>query len=411
MHSSVHGFRFVLLNDYFTNEARMIPNAHIHRNGYESERTLGVNERIHVTRPFLPPLEEFMPYLETIWREGWVTNNGRYHQELEDALCSYLGVKYISLFSSGTAALIVAIKELGLCDEVITTPYSFVATVHSLVWNGVKPIFVDIDPVTMNISPEAIERAITSKTTGILPVHVYGNPCNVEEIGSIARKYSLKIVYDSCHAFGVKVRGASILNFGDLSVLSFHATKVFNTFEGGAIVSHDQSTKQRIDLLKNFGFSNETTVIMTGINAKMNEFQSALGVLQIKYIDDAIQMRSIVVDNYRKLLAGIDGLSFMSDIDGVSHNYSYFPIMIDVERFGRSRDDVYEELKMNNIHARRYFFPLISHFHPYRDNPTSSPVNLRNAESLAQRVLCLPVYPELAWPDQMRIISTIKGML
>jgi dTDP-4-amino-4,6-dideoxygalactose transaminase len=388
----------------------MIPNAKVHPFGFRVERPSRDEQTVYVTKPFLPPLEEFIPYLEDIWREGWVTNNGHYHQELESALCEYLGVKHVSLFSNGTAALMTAIRELGLEGEVITTPYSFVATAHSLVWSGVRPVFVDIDQASMNICPKAVEQAITSNTTGILPVHVYGRPCKLKEIEAIAQKYGLKVLYDACHAFGVKVDGTSVLNFGDLSVLSFHATKVFNTFEGGAVISHDPETKKRLDLMKNFGFASETEVVMTGMNAKMNEFQSALGVLQLKYVDEAITRRAVVFEHYRKVLSGIEGLTLIEEAEGVCHNYSYFPVLFDETILGFTRDDAYVELKKRNIHARRYFFPLISHFEPYKDNPSSAPSYLRNAEQIAKRVLCLPVYPDLEWPDQMRIVEVITGL-
>ena len=300
------------------------------------------NDPIYVTRPFLPPLEEFQEYLEDIWVTKQLTNKGKYHDLFENKLAEYLNVKFVSLFSNGTLALISALQTLRITGEVITTPFSFVATTHALHWNGIKPVFCDIDPVTFNLDPQKIEAAITPKTTAIMPVHVYGNPCDVNKIQDIAGTYGLKVIYDACHAFGVTLNGNSILNFGDLSVLSFHATKVFTTFEGGAIICHDETTKRRIDFLKNFGFAGETTVVATGINAKMNEFQAALGILQLKYIDQSIQKRKKIVEYYRQNLCGVPGISFFEDITGVRHNYAYFPIIIDEEEFGKSRDEVYD---------------------------------------------------------------------
>ncbi len=293
-------------------------------------------EKILLTQPFLPPLEEFYPYLEKIWKSKWLTNNGDFHKQFEKELADYLGVKYISLFTNGTLALITALQALKITGEVITTPFSFVATTHSLWWNGIKPVFVDIEPDTFNIDADKIESAITSKTTAIMPVHVYGNPCATEKIQEIADTYGLKIIYDACHAFGVTHNAESILNAGDLSVLSFHATKVFNTFEGGAIICNDEATKKRIDFLKNFGFAGETTVVAPGINAKMSEYQAALGVLQLKYVDEAIEKRKQVAERYREQLRCVEGISFLDDISGVRHNYSYFPILIDEKIFGVS---------------------------------------------------------------------------
>ncbi|MBZ0182682.1 MAG: DegT/DnrJ/EryC1/StrS family aminotransferase [Melioribacteraceae bacterium] len=362
-----------------------------------------LDNKITVTKPSLPPLEEFIPYLESIWKSQNLTNNGEFHKQLEKELAEYLGVKYLSLFTNGTLALLTALQTLKISGEVITTPYSFVATTHSLHWNGIKPVFVDIEPNYCNLDAEKIEAAITPQTTAILPVHVYGNPCNVDKIKEIADNYGLKVIYDACHAFGVKINNNSVLNYGDLSILSFHATKVFTTFEGGAIVCHDETTKRRIDFLKNFGFANETTVVGPGINAKMNEFQAALGVLQLKYVDKAISERRRIVELYRKELAGLDGVRFMDDIEGVTHNYPYFPIFIDNEKFGKTRDEVYEKLKENNIYARRYFYPLISQFPTYRGLESAKSENLPTAERIAEEVLCLPVYSNLQIDDVMRI--------
>ena len=350
---------------------------------------------IYVTQPALPPLEEFQEYLKDIWETKHITNNGRYHQELEKALCNYLGVKYISLFSNGTLALMSALQALRITGEVITTPFSFVATAHSLWWNNIKPVFADIEPDHFNLDPDKAEAAITPLTTAIMPVHVYGNPCQVEKFRKIGETYGVKIIYDACHTFGVKIDGVPVLNFGDLSVMSFHATKVYNTFEGGAIVCHDQATKQRIDYLKNFGFAGETSVVGPGINAKMNEFQAALGVLQLKYVDDNIVKRKSIAEYYREHLKGIKGLKFMEDMPGVKHCYPYFPILIDQKEYGKTRDQVYEELKKYNIFGRRYFYPLITEFSPYKGMASARPENLPVAERAAEQVICLPIYPGL----------------
>ena len=358
---------------------------------------------IYVTRPALPPLEEFIPYLEEIWQSHQLTNNGLFHQELEKSLAEYLGVKHICLFSNGTLALIVALQALRISGEVITTPFSFVATTHALYWNGIKPVFVDIEPAFMNINVEMIESAITPQTTAIMPVHVYGNPCNIEKIQKIADIYGLKVIYDACHAFGVKLNGKGICNFGDLSVLSFHATKVFTTFEGGAIICHDEKTKKRINYLKNFGFADEVTVIVPGINAKMNEFQAALGLLQLNYIDKAIEKRKQITHYYREGLKNILGISYLEDMPDVKHCYGYFPILINVDKFRKTRDDIYEELKRYNIYGRRYFYPLISQFPTYRSLESAQRGMMPVAERITQEVICLPIYPEL----RIKIINQI----
>jgi dTDP-4-amino-4,6-dideoxygalactose transaminase len=363
---------------------------------------------VYVTQPFLPPLEEFLPYLEDIWDRKVLTNNGHYHQELEKALCDYLGVKYISLFTNGTLALVTALQALRISGEVITTPFSFVATTHALWWNNIKPVFIDIEPETFNLDPAKIQAAITPKTTAILPVHIYGNPCNVERIGEIAKANGLKVIYDACHAFGVQINGESILNFGDLSVLSFHATKVYTTFEGGAIVCHDVEMKKRIDKLKNFGFAGETTVIAPGINAKMNEFQAALGLLQLKYIEAIIEKRKVLTQRYRSELQGIPGIAFIEDRPGVKHSYTHFPIFIDEKEYGKSRDMVYEELKKYNIFTRRYFYPLISRFPPYHELESAAPGSMPVAESAAEKVLCLPLYGGLKSEEHDAVIYVIK---
>lgn len=366
-----------------------------------------MNDKITVTSPLLPSLEEFIPYLEDIWKRKWLTNNGYYHQELENALCKYLKVPYISLFTNGTLPLITALQALRISGEVITTPFSFVATTHSIWWNGIRPVFVDIDPETCNIDPEKIEAAITPKTTAIMPVHVYGKPCDTDRIQEIADKYGLKVIYDAAHAFGVEVNGESILNAGDMSTLSFHATKVYNTIEGGALVCHDEKTKLRIDYLKNFGFAGETTVVAPGINSKMDEVRSAYGLLNLKQVNTAIEARRQVAIRYREALKDVEGISFFEDISGVKHNYSYFPIFIDAEKYGMSRDELYFRMKERNVLGRRYFYPLISEFSTYRGLDSASMENLPIANKMAERVICLPMYHSLRQNDIDLIISII----
>lgn len=366
---------------------------------------------ITVTQPSMPPLPEFMEYLERIWESKWLTNNGNLHQELEQALAEYLGVKHLALFSNGTLALITALQALRITGEVITTPYSFVATTHSLWWNGIKPVFADIDPVTFNLDPRRIEAAITPKTTAIMPVHVYGTPCDTERIQEIADTYGLKVIYDAAHAFGVKRNGASVLNAGDLSILSFHATKVYSTIEGGAIVCHDESTKRRIDYLKNFGFAGETKVVAPGINAKLNEVQAAYGLLQLKYIDGYLARRREIARLYRTGLAGISGLSWSEAIEGVEENASYFAILVDSKAFGMERDALYDRLKEHGIHGRRYFYPLISDFSTYSGLASAGAENLPVATEVAKKVICLPIYPDLSNEDVERICRLIKGWM
>jgi dTDP-4-amino-4,6-dideoxygalactose transaminase len=365
------------------------------------------NEPIYVTQPYLPPLEEFIPYLRQIWDKKILTNGGPFHQQLEQALCEFLGVKYISLFTNGTIALVTALQALRIAGEVITTPYSFVATSHSLLWNGIKPVFVDIDPNTFNLDPGKIEAAITPQTTAIMPVHCYGHPCDVEAIQKIADNYNLKVIYDAAHAFGVEDAGGSILRHGDLSILSFHATKVFNTFEGGAIVCPDTKTKQRIDHLKNFGFVDETTVVAPGINGKMSEFNAALGLLQLQHIDAALARRQRIDAAYREALGNIPGIRCPQEAGEQVTNYSYFPILVDAD-YPLSRDALYQKLKENDIHARRYFYPLISEFPMYRGLPSAKPGNLPVASVAAQQVLCLPIYPALESENLARVASVIS---
>jgi dTDP-4-amino-4,6-dideoxygalactose transaminase len=365
--------------------------------------------RITVASPLIPPLEEFEVYLKDIWKSKWLTNNGSYHRQLEEALCKYLDVEYLSLFSNGTLALITALQALRITGEVITTPYSFVATTHSLWWNGIKPVFADIDPKWFNLDPDRIEAAITTKTTAIMPVHVYGNPCEIDRIQEIADKYGLRVIYDAAHSFGVTVNGKTILKEGDMSILSFHATKTYSTVEGGAIVCKDEKTKKRIDYLKNFGFAGETTVVAPGINAKMDEVRSAYGLLSLKYADQALDKRHQVYDYYVKSLKDISGISFSSEMPGVRHNYSYFPILVDAEKYGMSRDALYEKMKSANIYGRRYFYPLISEFSTYRELDSAHPGNLPVSHDVSSRVICLPMHHELTDDDLARIIQVIRA--
>lgn len=345
--------------------------------------------------------------MKDIWDRKWLTNNGHYHQELENALCEYLGVKYISLFTNGTLPLITALQALRITGEVITTPFSFVATTHSLWWNGIKPVFVDIEPETFNIDPYKIEAAITPRTTAIMPVHVYGNPCNTAQIQEIADKYGLKVIYDAAHAFGVTVNGKSILENGDMSTLSFHATKVYNTVEGGALVCRDEQTKKRIDYLKNFGFADEITVVAPGINGKMDEIRSAYGLLNLKQVDKAIENRRQIANQYRHALRNVAGISFMEEIPGVRHNYAYFPIFVDAEKYGMSRDELYFKMKENNIFGRRYFYPLISTFPTYRGLESARQENLPVAAKVADSVICLPMYAGLEKHNVERIVELV----
>lgn len=362
---------------------------------------------ITVTSPLLPNLDEFTDSLKEIWESKWITNNGQFHQKLEAALAEYLKVPYVSLFTNGTLPLLTALQALRITGEVITTPYSFVATTHALWWNGIKPVFVDIDPSTGNIDPQKIEAAITPRTTAILPVHVYGKPCDTEAIQAIADKYGLKVIYDAAHAFGVEVNGESLLNAGDMSTLSFHATKVFNTIEGGAMVMHDEKTKQRIDYLKNFGFANEVEVVGPGINSKMDEIRSAYGLLNLKQVDAAIAARQKVAVAYREALRNVDGISFWDDMPGVRHNYSYFPIFVDAKKYGMTRDELYMKMKDQGVWGRRYFYPLISEFSTYRGLESSRPENLPNAHMMADTVICLPMHHALSDLDVTRIIKTL----
>lgn len=363
---------------------------------------------ITVTSPLLPDLGELNACLQNIWSRKWITNNGHYHQELEKALCEYLKVPYVSLFTNGTLPLITALQALRITGEVITTPYSFVATTHALWWNGIKPVFVDIDPSTGNIDPKKIEAAITPRTTAIMPVHVYGKPCDTVAIQEIADKYGLKVIYDAAHAFGVEVNGESILNAGDMATLSFHATKVYNTIEGGALVMHDAQTKKRIDYLKNFGFAGETEVVAPGINSKMDEVRAAYGLLNLKQVDTAIEARRRVAVRYREALRDVDGISFFDDMPGVKHNYSYFPIFVDAEKYGMTRDELYFKMKDRGVLGRRYFYPLISTFSTYRGLESAHPDNLPEATKMAESVICLPMHHALTAEDVERVLEAIR---
>lgn len=367
-----------------------------------------MKNNIYVTRPYLPPLEEFIPYLETIWENKFLTNNGPFHQQLERELCDYLGLEHLSLFTNGTIALITALQALRVTGEVITTPFSFVATSHSLLWNGIKPVFADIEPDTFNLDPAKLEAAITQQTTAIMPVHCYGHPCDVEGIQKIADNYNLKVIYDAAHAFGVRDAGGSLLRHGDLSVLSFHATKVFNTFEGGAIVCHDAKTKLRIDRLKNFGFVDETVVVAPGINGKMSEFNAALGLLQLKHLEGAVAERKAIDAAYREAFRDVKGIRCFADSGEKVPNYAYFPILVEPP-YPLDREALYRRLRDHDIYARRYFYPLISEFSMYRELPSAQRANLPVATAIAEKVLCLPIYPGLEKAEQEQVIRLIAG--
>ena len=367
------------------------------------------NPQITVTSPLLPNLDEFNKILRQIWESRWITNNGFFHQQLEHALAEYLGVKYLSLFTNGTLPLITALQALGLTKgEVITTPYSFVATTHSIWWNGLSPVFVDVEPTTGNIDPNKIEAAITSNTVAIMPVHVYGQPCENERIDAIAKKHNIKVIYDAAHAFGVCKDGKSILNWGDISTLSFHATKVYGTIEGGALICHNEEMKYQIDNLKNFGFRGETTIVAPGINGKMDEVRAAFGLLNLKQVDAAIKARHKVAQCYRKVIDDIDGLTYLPEFPNIRYNYGYFPIFVNEEKYGMCRDALYNKLKSQGILGRRYFYPLISTLNPYKEYPSASSSNLIVATKMADQVLCLPMHHALSEDDVARIINCIK---
>ena len=367
-----------------------------------------IDKPIYVTSPLLPSLEDFTFLLKEIWESKMLTNNGNFHQKLEEELAKYIKVPYLSLFTNGTLPLITALQAMRITGEVITTPFSFVATTHSLWWNGIKPVFVDIEPETCNLDPSKIEAAITPRTTAIMPVHVYGKPCKTKEIQEIANKYGLKVIYDAAHAFGVEINGESILNFGDMATLSFHATKVYNTLEGGALVVHDEQTKKRIDYLKNFGFASETEVVAPGINSKVDEVRAAYGLLNLKQVDHAINSRRKVAIRYRDELQGVKGITFFNDIPGVRHNYSYFPIFINAEEYGMTRDELYFKMKEHNVFGRRYFYPLISTFSTYRGLDSANPDNLPVATQMSNNVICLPMHHALSENEVEYILQIIK---
>ncbi len=364
---------------------------------------------MNVTSPLMPDLDEFSHMLKELWESRWITNNGRFHQQLEEALRKYLKVPYISLFTNGTLPLLTALQALRVSGEVITTPYSFVATTHSIWWNGLKPVFVDIDPSNCGMDPDRIEAAITPRTTAIMPVHCYGKPCDIVRIQQIADKYGLKVIYDAAHCFGVEVNGKSILEYGDISTLSFHATKVYNTVEGGAMVVHDATMKQRIDYLKNFGFESETEVIAPGINSKMDEVRAIYGLLNLQLVDAAIEARHKVATRYRETLRTVKGIRFFEDMPGVKHNYSYFPIFVNADEYGITRDELFFRLREHGIVGRRYFYPLISSFSTYRGLPSAATENLPNATRIANEVICLPIHHELTAEDVDRVLEIVVG--
>ena len=366
-------------------------------------------ESIKVTSPLLPDLAEFEELLHDIWDRKWVTNNGEYHRRLEQALAEYLKVPYVSLFTNGTLPLITALQALDIKGEAITTPYSFVATTHALWWNGIKPVFVDIDLATGNLDPTKIEAAITPQTSAIMPVHVYGCPCDTKAIQAIADRHGLKVIYDAAHAFGVEVEGKSILNAGDISTLSFHATKVYSTIEGGAMVMHDEETKKHIDHLKNFGFAGETEVVAPGINSKMDEIRAAIGLLNLQQVDAAIEARRHIAIAYREALRNVEGITFWEDQPGVRHNHGYFPIFVDAKKYGMTRDELYFRMQEQGIYGRRYFYPLISTFSPYRDLESARPENLPVATRIADEVICLPMHHALSEEDIERVVSVVKN--
>jgi dTDP-4-amino-4,6-dideoxygalactose transaminase len=368
-------------------------------------------KKIPVTRPFVPPLEEFEPYLREIFASRQLTNDGPFHRELEMQLTDFLRVPHLTLTANGTSSLLLALKVLDLKGEIITTPFSFPTTAHSILWTGNTPVFADIEPRFLNIDPKRIEEAVTEKTCAIMATHVFGNPCETDRIGRIAEKHGLAVIYDACHTFGIDLHGQSLLNLGDLSVISFHATKVFTTIEGGAVVSHDPETKRKLDLLRNSGIAGEDSVPLAGINAKMNEMEAAFGLLHLKYFHSTLERRKLVYERYLENLQGVEGLNPVGIHPGICYNYGYFPILISAESFGRSRDEIYTGLKIENILSRKYFTPLISHYPAYHNLPTAQDHNLPVAVRIAKEVLCLPVYDDLELEDVDRICDLILGKL
>jgi dTDP-4-amino-4,6-dideoxygalactose transaminase len=360
---------------------------------------------IYVTKPFLPPFEEFAAEAARIWETNVLTNNGPLHQELEQKLAEYLGVPYVVLFNNGTIALQTAMQCLRLAGEVITTPYSFVATAHSIMWNGLSPVFVDINESDCNIDTELIERAITPQTSAIVAVHTYGFPCNTLKIQELADAYNLKVVYDAAHAFGISNNDKSILEEGDLSVLSLHATKVFNTFEGGAVICKDESTKRRLNYLKNFGFIDEVRIAAVGTNGKMSEINAAMGLVQLRYVDGLINARAAITASYDELLSSVD-CGLFNSVRATIHNYSYYPILVPGDQ--SRRDGLYEYLKTKGIFSRRYFYPLLSDLPIYRQMVTQ---DISVASSIAKRILCLPIYPTMSPEDVLRVSDSVRHFL
>jgi dTDP-4-amino-4,6-dideoxygalactose transaminase len=375
----------------------------------EIQEKIMSKDSIKVTSPLLPDLNEFTELLKDIWNRKWITNNGQYHQQLEQALAEYLKVPFVSLFTNGTLPLLTALQALDIKGEVITTPYSFVATTHSIWWNGCQPVFVDVEEETCGIDPDKIEAAITPRTTAIMPVHCYGHPVKMKRIQEIADRHGLKVIYDAAHAFGVQVDGESVLNAGDMSTLSFHATKVYNTLEGGALIVHDAETKRQIDYLKNFGFAGETEVVAPGINSKVDEVRAAYGLLNLKQVDTAIACRRKVAEQYREALRDVPGIRCFDDMPGVRHNYSYFPVFVDAKKYGMTRDELYFKMQASGIYGRRYFYPLISTFSPYRDLPSAAPENLPVATRIANEVICLPMHHALSEEDVEKVVSVVKN--
>ncbi len=364
---------------------------------------------INVTQPFLPPLQDFLPYLQEIWDSRILTNGGPFHKRLELALRDVLKVKHLALFCNGTTALLTALKALNVTGEVITTPYTFVATSHALSWSGIEPIFVDIDPVTLNIDPRRVEDAITPRTSAILPVHCYGMPCDVEEIARIAGRHGLRVIYDAAHAFGVEDPKGSILRHGDMSVLSLHSTKVFNTLEGGAIICRDKEVSRKIKRMRNFGIVDEMTVSEFGINGKLNEISAAFGLIQLNYHSAGLARRQAIDTDYRTALRTISGIRCLWQSEHQKYNYGYFPILVE-EDYPLSRDDLYFELRKRGINSRRYFYPLVSNLPMYVNLPSAAKDNLPIANRIANQILCLPIYSAMTEEQQERVVKVIDNL-
>jgi len=367
-------------------------------------------EPIYVTRPLLPSIKDYKKRIEDIWESQWITNNGQQHQELENKLQDYLKVDNLSLINNGTIALQIALKSLDLKGEVITTPFTFAATPHSISWNCLKPVFCDIDPETLNIDPDKIEDLITDKTSAILAVHVFGTPCDVDKIQKIADKYGLKVIYDGAHAFGTEINGTAIGNFGDITMYSFHATKLFNTIEGGALACNDKKLKEKIDLFKNFGIKNENEVVTIGTNGKMNEFQAAMGLEVLKEVDDERKKREEIKQVYYNKLKDIEGINFIHDINNVKNSYQYLVIRINKDKFGFSRDELYEKLKEYNVYTRKYFYPLCSNYDCYNGFNSATKENLPVANKVVNETLSLPFYGDLGKEKTIKICNFIQQL-